>query len=53
MIFYSKTLHLAELPDFLRQPRQAMQRNVVEPNAWVALKLPSDGVRVLQVVPHT
>ncbi|KND94337.1 tRNA (adenine(58)-N(1))-methyltransferase non-catalytic subunit trm6 [Tolypocladium ophioglossoides CBS 100239] len=30
-----------------------MPRNTVQPNGWVALKLPSDNVRVLQVTPNT
>lgn len=27
--------------------------SVVQPNGWVALKLPSDTTKVLQVVPNT
>ncbi|GJN84598.1 tRNA (adenine(58)-N(1))-methyltransferase non-catalytic subunit trm6 [Purpureocillium lilacinum] len=30
-----------------------MQSNTVQPNGWVALRLPSDNVRVLQVTPNT
>ena len=30
-----------------------MPRNTVQPNGWVALRLPSDNVRVLQVTPNT
>ncbi|KAI9170907.1 tRNA (adenine(58)-N(1))-methyltransferase non-catalytic subunit trm6 [Paramyrothecium foliicola] len=30
-----------------------MPRNTVQPNAWAALKLPDDSMRVLQIVPHT
>ncbi len=26
---------------------------IIEPNAWVALKLPSENVRVIRIVPDT
>ncbi|KAG9256265.1 adenine-N(1)--methyltransferase non-catalytic subunit trm6 [Emericellopsis atlantica] len=31
----------------------SMSRDLVQPNAWVAIKLPNDMLRVLQVVPNT
>jgi hypothetical protein len=30
-----------------------MSRNTVQPNGWVAIRLPSEVTRVLQIVPHT
>lgn len=30
-----------------------MSRNTVQPNGWVAIRLPSEVTRVLQVVPNT
>ncbi|KAG5916611.1 hypothetical protein E4U42_007577 [Claviceps africana] len=30
-----------------------MSRSVVQPNGWVALRLPNGNLRVLQIVPHT
>lgn len=37
----------------INSPSSAMQSNTVQPNGWVALRLPSDNVRVLQVTPNT
>ena len=30
-----------------------MSRDTVQPNGWVALKLPNDNLKVLQIVPDT
>lgn len=30
-----------------------MSRNVVQPDAWVVIRLPNENIRMLQIVPNT
>ena len=55
----SKKIGPIRLSLFSKQPVERTcaaadrMHSVIEPNAWIALKLPSENVRVVQVVPNT